>query len=426
MARIRNVDLRDLKKITNEIFYNLYKNKDRYLILYGGAGSGKSVYAAQKIIYRIITEQKHRILVIRKVARTLRHSVFSLIKETISQYGLLKYAKINKSDMVISIHAFRSEIIFVGLDDPEKIKSISGITSIWIEEATELNQNDFNQIDLRLRGRTKDYKQVMMSFNPVSALHWLKARFFDAVVENTTVLKTTYKNNQFIDEEYKNTLENLKTVDKYYYEVYALGEWGLLGNIIFTNWQVKKIKFKIEDFDSVYYGLDFGYNDPSAYVQVGFKDDEMYIINEIYEKGLTNLEMINLIKKIHPTREVIIADSSRPDLIKECNQKKLKMIASKKGKDSIVDGIDYIKRFKIYIDTRCINATNEFQSYKWAEDKDGNILDKPVDVNNHLIDAIRYSLEMKRIRFKFTEIGADGIMKKKDIILNDVRRTRNG
>lgn len=170
------IDLTALPELTNDIYYPLYKDTSRYLVLYGGAGSGKSVFAAQKILVRMLTEQPHRFLVARKVARTLRFSVFSLFQDMIAQWELTPLFKVNKSDMTITC-INGNQILFAGLDDPEKLKSIAGITGIWIEEASELEQKDFQQLDLRLRGPTKYYKQIILTFNPISALHWLKKVF---------------------------------------------------------------------------------------------------------------------------------------------------------------------------------------------------------------------------------------------------------
>lgn len=173
-------------------------------------------------------------LVIRKVGTTLRDSVFALIKQTIATFGLMPYCEINKTDMTISFKMFNSEIMFKSIDDPEKIKSIAGVTMMWFEECSELTQEDFQQLDLRLRGNTKHAKQIIISFNPISITHWLKAVFFDLKKPNSKVIHTTYLDNKFIDDEYKGTLEALKEQDPYYYTVYALGEWGVLGQTVFN------------------------------------------------------------------------------------------------------------------------------------------------------------------------------------------------
>lgn len=217
-------------KLTNKAYYPLYKNKKRYLVLYGGAGSGKSVFAAQKLIKRMLMEKNHKILVVRKVAKTLRNSTFSLLRETIAQWGISEVFEFNKTEMEITCKN-GNRILHAGLDDVEKIKSIHGITALWIEEASELTREDFQQLDLRLRGETGSYKQIILTFNPVAITHWLK-KFIDTG-RNVKALKTTYKDNKWIDDAYIQTIEDLKDADPYYYTVYGLGEWGILGKTIF-------------------------------------------------------------------------------------------------------------------------------------------------------------------------------------------------
>jgi phage terminase large subunit len=228
------IDLSNLPRITNPTYYQLYKDKERYLVLYGGAGSGKSVFVSQKMIFRMLTEKNHKFLVVRKVAKTLRESTYSLLKGIISDWGMSALFEENKTDMTITCKLNGNKIIHAGLDDVEKVKSIHGITGIWIEEASELDQQDFQQLDLRLRGHTTNYKQIMISFNPISSLHWLKTVFFDNKKENTSVSHSTYLNNIFIDDAYRQVLEDMKEQDEYYYMVYALGEWGIVGKTIFN------------------------------------------------------------------------------------------------------------------------------------------------------------------------------------------------
>lgn len=229
------VNLTNLPKLTNGKFYPLYRDQNRYLVLMGGGGSGKSVFTAQKIVVRMLTEKKHRILVLRKVAKTLRESVFTEIKNVINRWGLQQLFKIPKgtsSELHITC-VNGNEILFAGLDDVEKLKSISGITSIWIEEASETTPEDFRQLDIRLRGRTQCYKQMMITFNPIDINHWLKKEFFDTQRDNCTTVHSTYKDNRFLDAEAIKVLEAFKITDPYHYSVYALGEWGVLGKTIF-------------------------------------------------------------------------------------------------------------------------------------------------------------------------------------------------
>lgn len=210
----------------NETYLPLLSDTSRYLILWGGSGSGKSIFASQKTVVRICTEEKHRILCIRKVANTLRSSVYQIILDQITEYGLRGEFEINKTEMRFTHIPTGNEILLAGLDDVEKLKSITGITAVWIEEATEITEADFDQIDLRVRGETNHYKQITLSFNPIDEGHWLKKRFFDDKPENVTTLRTTFKDNAFIDDEYRRVLEQKASVSPNLYRVYYLGEWG--------------------------------------------------------------------------------------------------------------------------------------------------------------------------------------------------------
>ena len=231
-AAIAAVHVNKLYAESNPPFWPLYWDHHRYLVLKGGAGSGKSIFAGRKVLERVTHEPGHRWLVCRKVARTLRESCFAQLRgqiaESYADYG----AQINKGDMGITF-ANGGEILFAGLDDVEKLKSIYDITGIWIEEASELQEQDFNQLDIRLRGETPYYKQIILSFNPISSTHWLKRRFFDKPDERVLVHESTYRDNKFLDAEAIRTLEGFKGTDDYYYMVYALGQWGITGKTVF-------------------------------------------------------------------------------------------------------------------------------------------------------------------------------------------------
>lgn len=230
----------EMCETNNEAFLPLFFCDARYLVLMGGAGSGKSIFAGRKILERCTTEKRHRILVCRKVARTLRDSCFAQLCGQLNQY----YPKVkwssNKGDLVINIEDTDSTIIFAGLDDPEKLKSIYRITSIWIEEASELDEADFLELDRRLRDKSEYYQQIIISFNPISIMHWLKKRFFDTPNPDVVTHKSTYKDNRFLSEQNAKVLESYKDTDPYHYAVYCLGEWGVTGKTVFSGMLIKQ------------------------------------------------------------------------------------------------------------------------------------------------------------------------------------------
>ncbi len=253
------IDLSQVPKRTNPVYLPLYKVVSRYLVLMGGGSSGKSVYAAQKLVVRCLLEEGHTFLVIRKVARTLRNSVYAEIKGVISDWGMTELFTFNESNMEILCHN-GNRFIFSGLDDVEKLKSIKGITSVWIEEASELLEGDFRQLDIRMRGRAKSYKQIMLTFNPISITHWLKKEFFDKEKSGAYTLRTTYKDNIFLPDEDKAVLESFKDVDEYYYTVYCLGQWGVLGKTIYKASVVQERLVALQEAPVVLARGDFIYS----------------------------------------------------------------------------------------------------------------------------------------------------------------------
>lgn len=248
-------DYDKLRESTNNIYMPLYYNKSRYLVLMGGGGSGKSIFAGQKILNRIVSEKGHRILVVRKVARTLRESCFQQLRGQIAEYYNPDDFDINKSDMKITYRKNGNEILFAGLDDVEKLKSVYAITSIWIEEASEISVQDYRQLDIRLRGQSAYYKQIIFSFNPISITHWLKLEFFDKVKPKATTLHTTYRDNRFLPLEDIETLQSFKDTDPYYYTVYCNGEWGVLGKTIFDKEKVSNRIVELRDRKPLKIGL---------------------------------------------------------------------------------------------------------------------------------------------------------------------------
>ena len=382
--------------IMNDIFVPYLDNTSRFEIIYGGAGSGKSKFLAQRLVYRHLGKKGRKTLVLRKVGRTIRNSVFAEIVNVISEWECNKLFKVNKSDLEITC-INGNTILFSGLDDVEKLKSIQGITDVWIEEASEISEDDFKQINLRLRGITEIPQQITLSFNPISALSWIKSYFFDTRLDNCKILKTTYRDNAFLNQEYIDEIERLKEVDPTYYKIYGLGEWGVLGNLVYSNYEIHN--FDIYDskgnflLGTKYDGLDWGYNDPTALIRIGFKDREIYIYDEMYVKGLDNPELQAEAEKIISKSDLIIADNSEPKSIKEWRKAGWNIKAADKGKDSISFGIQFVRRHKIHIHPKCQNTINEIQGYCYEKDKDGNVLEKPVDFKNHLMDAKRYALE---------------------------------
>ncbi len=395
------VNFSNLPKWVNRPFYPLLWDQKRVNIVYGGAGSGKSFFLAQRLVYRMVAEPGHNYMVCRKVGRMNRISTFSQILQVINLWGLQSLFVVNKTDMEVTC-LNGNQLRFGGLDDVEKIKSVtfpSGpLTDIWVEEASEITEEDYTQLSLRLRGRAKVPFQISLSFNPISALHWIKQRFFDTPQDSSrlTISRTTYLANRFLDSDYRAELEGLKVIDRMFYQVYALGEWGVVGSLVFQNWEAKPCPYKPEDFDQILAGQDFGFNHKNAIELIGIKDGELYSFGEMWVSQMTNAEIIarNQEVELLSEKQICTADSAEPDRIKEWKNAGYSVRAAKKGKNSVKYGIDFLKGRKWFVDpVKCPGLLSELQVFKWREDKDGNLLDEPVNFKDDAISACRYAVE---------------------------------
>lgn len=292
--------------VVNDCYIPLLTDKNRYMVLLGGAGSGKSVFAVQKLLIRLTTEKKHRILACRKYAVTLRESVFKLLKEQISEFGLSHEFTINKTDKTFLHNPTGNEIICVGLDDSEKLKSIVGITAIWIEEATETEEEDLDQLDLRMRGETESYKQITLTFNPVDERHWLKKRFVDNKPYNATVVVTTFEDNHFIDAEYRAVLEAKAAISPNFYRIYKLGLWGKadVKNPWAHNFNYDKHvsdRAVFNPFRRVYFSHDFNVSPMAAIACHIWKDEHGQHIHFFQEISLDPGDAYKMAEKIKGT-----------------------------------------------------------------------------------------------------------------------------
>lgn len=236
-----NVNIKISKKVFNDVYLPYLDNEDRYLLFYGGGSSGKSFFIGERYILKLLKPKRCNLLICRNTGDTNRTSTFPLLKFIIHQWKLDNHFKINESDMRIKCKLTGNEVAFRGLDDIEKVKSTTfengECTDIWIEEATECQEADINQLKVRLRGG-KSKKQMVLSFNPININHWIKKHFIDSKL--ATVCFSTYKDNKFLTDEDRKALEDLKYTDEYTYEVYCLGHWGIVGKTVFDAKKVTK------------------------------------------------------------------------------------------------------------------------------------------------------------------------------------------
>lgn len=400
-------------EIDPQVFNTAYiphlKNYARKQIYFGGSSSGKSVFLAQRDVIDLMRGGRN-FLVCRQVAKTLRGSVVQEIRKIISEWGLAHLFDINKTDGTVTCKNNGYQIVFAGLDDVEKLKSITpakGVfTDVRLDEATEVSRDAIKQLEKRQRGGSEDVqKRLVISFNPIFQQHWIYEDYFaplgwatdqtEYTAQDLSILKTWYIHNRFLTKQ--DIAGLLDEKDEYYRNVYTFGNWGVLGDVIFTNWTVEDLSDKREQFTNLRNGLDFGFASHPAAISRSHYDKTrkiIYIFGEMYETGLTNdllsAEAIRICGK-----ERIIGDSAEPKSIAEMQNHGVGIVGAKKGKDSITFGIDWLKQQTIVIDKTCVNHIKEFQQYQWKKDANGNTVTppKPVDKNNHLLDALRYAYE---------------------------------
>lgn len=379
--------------IKNDAYAPLAETIARIVRLQGGAGSAKSFETAQELLLKLIQNPKHRIFAFRKVGRTVKHSIFQTFIDIINDYGLTNAFRINKSDHTITYIRGGNFIACGGMDDREKVKSIKDPTIIWMEEATEFVQEDFKQLNLRLR-KQGILNQIILSYNPITKQNWIYKAFDEEQnYPDHFFLKTTYKDNAFIPNEYRQELERLISIDANYHKVYALGEWGdIVKGLIYPDYEI------VDGFPEckiVLIGGDFGFVDPTVVLRVGIDSSglNMYVDELIYQSGLTDADLAARLEPIVSKNQVGYFDSAAPGSIRALNNAGFNLFReTKKGAGSIESGIKAVQQFKIHVTARSTNTIKELNRYKIAEDKQGEPLDKPIDAFNHAMDAMRYPI----------------------------------
>lgn len=408
---------------TNEVYlpevigkgYGTYWNyKGRYRVVKGSRASKKSTTTALNMIYRIMTYPDSNGLVIRKVFRTVKDSCFSQLKWAIHRLKVDKYWKATNSPLELTYLPTGQKILFRGLDDPLKVTSVAvdkgSLCFLWIEEAYEImSEDDFNMLDESIRGQVPDglFKQITLTLNPWNDRHWIKRRFFDREDKDILAITTNYKCNEWLDKADLKVFDEMKIHNPKRYRVAGLGEWGVVDGLVYENIEEKRFNISSlvgqEGIESVF-GLDFGYtNDPTALFcgLIDLKNKVIYVFDELYKKGLSNKKIYEEVEAMGHRKESIIADSAEPKSIDELRSLGLTRIrAAKKGKDSILNGIQFIQDFKLVIHPRCVNFLTEVTNYQWAKDKFDNSINKPIDDFNHLMDAMRYAIEPYIIKHK--------------------------
>lgn len=404
----------------NPCFREVDRSQKRYIVMKGSAGSGKSVDTAQNYLLRLMQDKGRNLVCIRKSDITNRDSTYAeLTGAAYRMFGdqVDRYWNIKQSPLSLTCRANGNQIIFRGVNDEkqrEKLKSITfqrgKLTDVWIEEATEITQADFEIIDDRLRGELPpgQFYQIRMTFNPVNRNHWIKKVFFDVPDPNVLTHHSTYLDNRFIDAAYHARMARRKEVDPEGYQIYGLGEWGEVGGLILHNWIVEEISQNLDDYDDIAIGQDFGFNHANALLLLGIKDDNLYILQEIYVFEKETAEIIPLaVKAGFPKNRTMWCDSAEPDRIKTWKSAgfRAKGVTKEHTTDKKYQAaqIDWLKGVvskervihrMIYVHPSCVNTIKELQQWKWKKDeRSGEYLDEPVPFQDDAMAALRYGTE---------------------------------
>lgn len=395
-----------LPSIIGKHYGEFWRFKGRYKAVKGSRASKKSSTQSLKVITEIIENPNINWLVVRKVERTLRDSCYAQLKWAIHRLKVDNFFKCSTSPLEITYKPTGQKILFRGLDDPLKVTSITvevgSLCRLWIEEAYEITSEDaFDRLDESIRGQLPKgmYHQVVLTFNPWSDRHWLKKRFFDEPSKNVLAMTTNYMCNEFLSEADLVLFEEMKKNPRRY-RTAGLGEWGIVEGLVYENWEERVFdvhEISIRPSVRSAFGMDFGYvNDPST-LFCGLVDTvarEIYVFDEMYEKGMSNEDIKEKVFEMGYSKERIKADSAEPKSIAYLRKAGLTRIrAAKKGPDSIRAGISIIQDYKIIIHPRCVNFITEISNYTWDKDKFDNAINKPIDDFNHLMDAMRYAME---------------------------------
>lgn len=397
----------DLQKLIGKGYKDFWNTKKRYRVVKGGRGSKKSTTTSIWYILNLMKYPDSNLLVLRKVFKDHRDSTFAQLKWAINKLNVSKYWHTTVSPLEMTYIPTGQKILFRGLDEPQSITSITVergyLCWAWFEEFYQIaNEDDFDKIDMSIRGDMPEpyFKQITGTLNPWNEKHWIKARFFDNPDNETFTLTNNYLCNEWLDESDKKLFDLMKERNPRAYKVAGLGEWGVAEGLIFENWEERNFNYQeiIKENSHLQsaFGLDFGYTtDPSGFICSLFdlKDKIIYVFDEHYQKGMLNNQIADMINYKGYSKEEIIADSAEPKSIEEIKRLGINRIKpARKGKDSIMNGIQFLQQFKMIIHPKCTNMILELNNYCFDE-KDGKKINEPIDDYNHLIDPLRYSAE---------------------------------
>ena len=407
-----------ISEIVGGGYDRFWNDKHRYRVLKGGKGSKKSTTTALNFIFRIMNYKDSNLLVVRHIMNTHRDSTFAQLKWAQEKLGVSHLWANTTSPYEMTYIPTGQKILFRGFDDVLKLASTTVskgyLCWVWIEEAYEIqSESDFEKLDLSVpRGQISEglFKQTTLTFNPWSERHWLKKRFFDTADKDVSTYTTDYRQNEFLTEADINVFLRMKKQSYTKYMVAGLGNWGISEGLVYDNFEVKSFlaselgitrdeNGKITEDKSwqykSFFGLDFGYaNDPTAFIALAVNniDKTVWIYDEFSQKKLLNSDIARLIKEKGYSKERIRADCAEPKSIDDLRRLGIgRILPSVKGRDSILAGIAQISEYKIYVSPACKDTIAELSSYRYEKDSSDKLLNRPIDEENHLMDAMRYA-----------------------------------
>lgn len=399
-----------MSKTLGKGYNRFFHSKNFYRVVKGSRGSKKSKSTALCYIHDILKYPWANILVVRRFSNTNKQSTYTDFKWAANRLKVTDLFKFNESLPEITVKATGQKILFRGLDDELKITSITVDVGVlcwaWFEEAYQIeNQAKFDTVVESIRGAYDApdfYKQITVTFNPWSEHSWLKGAFFDDETRYKDVFydTTTFRDNEWLDDQDRNRYLDLYRTNPRRAVVVCDGDWGIAEGLVFDGcYEVNdfNIESKKNEVGRTIHGMDFGFtNDPTTLPSAIYdeKNQELWVYDELYKKGLLINDLIKEIEKRELTKAIIRADSASPQMIAELKNRGINRITGAvKGKDSVEHGIIFMQGLKIYIHPSCVKTLEEFNTYVYQQDKNGKWLNKPVDANNHIIDALRYALE---------------------------------
>jgi phage terminase large subunit len=372
-------------EIVQESYWDVLRSKSLDLIVYGGNNAGKSYAIARKLLLKALAHPNRRIVIIRKRTPSLKVTCWTWMLELLDTYGLKPYVKINHTELTIEYengsHMLFVPVVTTGGEPGERLKSLTDVTDLWIEEATELTRPEWDQVKLRVRGKLDEsYRQRILTFNPYDRRHWIHKVFFEGNVGEHFL--RTWRDNKYADQQSIDDIEAFKTTDPYRYAVASLGEWGIFENQIYSRITTEAFSYQPEYYDEFIGGCDWGFESPSAFILIGLKEKKAYIIAEIYERQLLQSELAKkidkLLKEYLPVEKLeipIYVDPSMPSLLEEMERAGLYVMP---GDKSVLDGINTVKEYDLIIHDLCKESQNELYGYRRQVDRNGEVREEPL------------------------------------------------